>query len=136
MPSGFWLTNRLANPVLRPLLRGPGGRLLGRRLVVLRYRGRRTGREHELVAEYRRRGTAVWIRVGFPEKKAWWRNLRTPAPVEVWLAGEHLRATAVAIEGAHSPDGAAAGLAAFGAARGRPADPASAVLVRIDVGSG
>ena len=134
MPFAFWLTNRLVNPGLRPLLRGPAGRLLGRSLAVLRYQGSRTGRPHELIAPYRRQGATAWVRVGFPERKVWWRNLRTPAPVDVWLAGEHHRATAVAIEGSRRPEEAAAGLAAFGRTGGRPADLGSVVLVRLDVG--
>ncbi|MGZ4509292.1 MAG: nitroreductase/quinone reductase family protein [Blastococcus sp.] len=115
--AGFWITNRVANPVLRRLLRTPAGRVLGRRLAVLRYTGRRTGEPHELICGYVRDGATVWVRVGMPERKVWWHNLRTPADVELWLAGEHVRARAVVVEGAQSPD-----------------DPATrAVLVRADL---
>ena len=98
MPRAFWLTNRLANPLLRRLLRSPAGHRLGSRLAVIRYRGRRTGLAHEVVAGYRREGNTAWVTVGLPERKVWWRNLRTPAPVEVWLAGQHHDATAVVVE--------------------------------------
>lgn len=98
MPRSFWLTNRLANPVLRRVLRSPAGHRLGRQLAVIRYRGRRTGKAHELVVGYRREASTAWVVVGFPERKVWWRNLRTPGAVEVWLAGQHHRATAVVVE--------------------------------------
>ena len=69
-----WVTNHLANPVLRPLLRGPFGRRFGQRLAVLRYKGRRTGRVRELVVQYVREGDSVWIMAGQPDRKRWWRN--------------------------------------------------------------
>jgi hypothetical protein len=87
---GFWITNRLANPVLRPLLLGPLGRRLGRRLAVLRYSGRRTGQIHELVVQYARHNNQVWIMPAHAERKRWWRNMLDPQPVDVWLAGRHL----------------------------------------------
>ncbi len=116
MPTGFALTNRLANPVLRRLLRSRLGRRPGRRLAVVRYRGRRTGRPRELVTQYVRDGATVWVLVGAADRKTWWRNLRTPAEVDLWLAGERVRARAVAIEGAQQPAAAAAGLGVYLAA--------------------
>jgi deazaflavin-dependent oxidoreductase (nitroreductase family) len=95
----FRLTNRVVNPVLRRLLRTRAGRVLGRRLAVLRYTGARTGRPHELVTMYVRTGDTAWIVVGQPEHKSWWRNLRTPAEVTLWLAGEQVDARAVTVEG-------------------------------------
>ncbi len=147
MSSGSWLTNRVANPVLGRLLRTPAGRRLGRSLAVVRYTGTRTGSRHELVCQYARHGPTVWVLVGAAERKTWWHNLRQPAEVELWLAGEHLRARAVALVGSQRPDEAAAGLAAYLAALPRtpsprlPADPSPggvagaaqrAVLVRFD----
>ena len=111
--SGSWVTNRVVNPVLRRLLRTPLGRGLGRLLAVLRYTGRRTGAPHELVCQYVRDGDRVWILVGQAEHKTWWRNLRTPAPVELWLAGEHVLARAVAVMGAERREEARGGLAAY-----------------------
>jgi hypothetical protein len=147
--TGSALTNRLANPVLRRLLRSRLGRRPGRRLAVVRYTGRRTGRPHELVAQYVRDGATVWVLVGAPDRKTWWRNLRTPAEVDLWLAGERVRARAVAIEGAQQAAAVAAGLGVYLAAVPRAASavgvpagagPAAlaraarrAVLVRADV---
>ncbi|GAA3167433.1 hypothetical protein GCM10010531_20220 [Blastococcus jejuensis] len=114
--ASFWLTNRVANPVLRRALRTPVGRRLGRGLAVLRYTGRRTGTPHELVCQYARDGDTVWVLVGAADRKTWWRNLRDGADVDLWLAGEHVRARAVAVEGAVAPEEAAAGLTAYLAA--------------------
>jgi hypothetical protein len=75
-PPGIWVTNHLANPILRPLLRGPAGHRLGRRLALIRYPGRRTGRRYELPVQYARDGNRIWIQPGSPEHKTWWRNLR------------------------------------------------------------
>jgi hypothetical protein len=110
---GFWLTNRVANPVLRRLLRTRAGSRLGRQLLVLRYIGVRTDRPHELVTQYARDGDTIWILVGRADRKVWWHNLRMPADVELWLAGEHARARAVAVDGGARPDEAAAGLTVY-----------------------
>jgi hypothetical protein len=108
-----FLTNRLANPVLRRLLKTPAGRLPGRRLAVIRYTGLRTGRSHELIVGYAGDGDTVWIWVGSAGQKAWWRNLRVPVDVDLWLAGERHRARAQAVEGAQQPVAAAAGLTVY-----------------------
>jgi hypothetical protein len=110
--GGFW-TNHVANPVLRPLLRSPLGRLMGRRLAVLRYTGVRTGRPHALVCGYARTARTVWVLVGDAENKVWWRNLRAPADVDLWLAGRRVRARAVAVVGAEQPREARDGLRVY-----------------------
>ena len=110
------MTNRVANPVLRRLLRTPAGRVLGRRLAVLRYTGQRTGRRREMVCTYVRDGATVWVFVARAERKVWWRNLRAPTEIDLWLAGEHARARAVALEGGKRPEECAVGLAVYLAA--------------------
>lgn len=109
----FWATNRVVNPVLRPMLRGRLGRQLGGHLAVVRYRGRRTGNAYELVAQYARDGSTVWILPGSPELKTWWRNFRDAADIELWLAGQHLHGQARAIEGAREPAAVREGLAFY-----------------------
>ena len=109
----FWVTNHVANPVLRRLLRSSVGRHLGRHLAVLRYRGRRTGQLHELVVQYTLDGQRVWIRPGRPERKAWWRNLCDPTQVELWLAGDHVQGRAVALTGSDHPREVADGLRVY-----------------------
>ncbi|HEV7188660.1 MAG TPA: nitroreductase/quinone reductase family protein [Blastococcus sp.] len=132
---GFWVTNRVANPVLRRVLRTRVGRRLGRGLMVLRYTGTVSGRPHELVVQYARDGDTVWVLVGQAERKTWWHNLRKPADVDLWVAGEHVRARASVVSGRTDPDGAAAGLAAYRRAVPRAATDATGVtLVRAVIG--
>jgi hypothetical protein len=113
MPVLRPLVNRVVNPAMRGLLRSPAGRRLGRHLAVIRYTGVRTGQRRELVAGYARAGAATWIWVGGAESKRWWRNFRTPAPAELWLAGEHLAGQGVAVEGAVDPETCRQGVAAY-----------------------
>jgi hypothetical protein len=55
----------------------------------------------------------VWIVPGQSEKKLWWRNFRSPGNVELLLAGELKRGTAIAIEGRVDHDTVAIGLEAY-----------------------
>src|SRR4051812_13416579 len=102
--------------------------------MVLRYAGTVTGRPHELVVQYARDGDTVWVLVGRPDAKTWWHNLRRPADVELWLAGEHVRARAVVVSISTDPAQAAAGLAVYRRTVPRTAaTPADVVLVRADI---
>ena len=96
----FKLTNRLVNPVLAWVLTLRAGRVLGRRLAVVEYVGRRSGEQRRLVTIYRRRGGAVEIPVAFPDRKAWWRNFAEPQPIHLHVAGQHLAGTARAVRDA------------------------------------
>ena len=83
------MTNGIANPVVIPLLKSRAGRRLGRRLAVVEYVGRRTGRRHRLVAAYTLHGVKVHFTVGVAERKTWWRNFQDPHPVQLRLAGRN-----------------------------------------------
>jgi hypothetical protein len=141
----FWLTNRVANPVLGPLLRRRAGRLLGRKLALVRYPGRRTGEPHDVVVQYARAGDQIWIVPGHPEAKRWWRNFETPRHVEVWLAGAHSAAVASVLHAGDEGDEFARGLATYreqlpratnasaGTAGPGSAARAPALMVRLDL---
>ncbi|MGZ6983166.1 MAG: nitroreductase/quinone reductase family protein [Ilumatobacteraceae bacterium] len=129
----FWVTNRVANPPLRWLLRGPLGHRLGRRLAVVSYRGRRTGQTYELIVQYVRNGQRVWILPGRPDRKIWWRNLRQPTRVDLRLAGEDVHGIATAIEAHDHPDDVTAGLAAYHTVFRPVAGTDQTVLVRVDL---
>ena len=73
--------------MLIPLLESSLGETLGRRLAVLDYVGRRSGRPHRLVVGYVAEGRSVRITVGMAEHKTWWRNFETPHPLTLRLAG-------------------------------------------------
>jgi F420H(2)-dependent quinone reductase len=103
-PPGIWVTNHLANPILRQLLRGPAGHRLGRRLALIRYRGRRTGRMYELPVQFARNGNRIWILPGSPEHKTWWRNLRGGADVHLVLAGQDIHGHAMVVDRSRPPE--------------------------------
>jgi F420H(2)-dependent quinone reductase len=145
-PFGIWVKNHVANPVMRPMLRSPAGRLVGKRLALIRYRGRRTGRVYELPVQYARVDDRVWILPGSPEYKTWWRNMRDRTQVDLLLAGHLLRGEAVAVEAKDHPDEVAVGLTAYLQAmpraaralglsmRGAHAEPQDADVRRISAG--
>ena len=111
-PSGIWATNHLANPILRPLLHSPAGHRLGRRLALISYSGRRTGRRYELPVQYVRDGNRIWILPGSPEHKTWWRNMHGGADVGLFLAGQNMRGHAIVIDPGRQPE-FAEGLASY-----------------------
>lgn len=85
------LLNRVVLPLVR---RGVGAGSL----TVVTYTGRRSGRTFSLVVNYRREGDRVWIGIGAPAQKSWWRNfLGEGAPVSLLLDGETRTGHAVAV---------------------------------------
>ena len=90
----FVFVNRAINPLVRGVLRSPAHRLLSGHLALLTVTGRRSGRSYTFPVGYHRDGDRVTIGVDWPERKRWWRNLREPAPVEIWVAGVRQGCTA------------------------------------------
>lgn len=72
------LPHRLVRPVnacVTALRASPRwGRLLRRRMTVVTYTGRRSGRTFSMPVAYRRSSETVAITVALPERKRWWRN--------------------------------------------------------------
>lgn len=91
--------NRVANPVVRALLRSPLHRLLDRHVLLLGYTGCRTGRRYIIPVAYRRERTDYVVRVGGAERKTWWRNLRGGAPVTLHVRGRDVSAKAQVLDG-------------------------------------
>jgi F420H(2)-dependent quinone reductase len=94
MPKGhtqFAVYNRTVNHVVKAILRSPAHGMLSDRLVVMTVTGRRTGKKRSFPVAYREDGSdKLRIHIDWPEKKVWWRNLKSPAPVSVRLRGVHL----------------------------------------------
>jgi hypothetical protein len=98
-PTGhgpFAVFNRTANPLIRMLLRSPLHAPLSRRLALITVTGRRSGREYTFPVDYEQAGELVTIKVGWPERKRWWRNLRDGASVRLRLRGTERTGRAVA----------------------------------------
>ena len=109
---------RVANPVVRAVLGSPAHRLLSDRLLVLDYRGRRTGRGHRIPLRYAQTETGDLVAVAVhPARKQWWRSFAEPSAATVLLRGASVdvvgaltsggrRATALARYDARNPRGA------------------------------
>lgn len=91
------LMNGIVNPMLARVLRSRAGAVLGRRLAVVGYVGRHSGRPHELVVQYRRAGSSVLILVGRPDCKQWWHDFTSVRPVTLRLAGRDYATSAHAV---------------------------------------
>jgi hypothetical protein len=97
---------RALNPFVRALLRSPLARLLEGRLMLLAYRGRRSGREFAIPIGY-----FAWDDGVLALSSArWWVNLRDGQPVQLLIRGQQQDATATVYE---RPDEVAARLLQF-----------------------
>ena len=78
-----WFMNHVAAPVVRALLRSPLHGLLGGSVLLVTYRGCRSGRAFTLPVQYVRDEEAFVVTVGAPGAKQWWRNFTEPRPAEL-----------------------------------------------------
>jgi hypothetical protein len=69
-PFVRWVNAFFSELAKVPLL----GSVIRRRLIVIRYVGRRSGKTFETPVAYARHGDDVTIGVAFPDNKSWWRN--------------------------------------------------------------
>ena len=83
---------RVGNLFVIGLLRSPLHRLASGSLLLITYRGRRSGRRFTIPVMYAEREETLTIFVGHSERKRWWQNLRLGAEVEVRLRVRRLRA--------------------------------------------
>ena len=79
-------------------LASPLGALSGS-VVLVRYVGRVSGEPRQLPVNCERLDGGYLIRVGLPERKTWWRNFRSPWPVELVRKGRRIRGSAVVVSG-------------------------------------
>jgi deazaflavin-dependent oxidoreductase (nitroreductase family) len=116
------------NGVVVALLRSPLHRFVGRRLCLLRFRGRATGRIVELPVEYVRAGEEIVVLAGNGGHKTWWRNFRTAHRVDVLVDGHWYAGTGTVAAAGHAPRAAA--LDRYRVTHPRvPADTADPVVV-------
>jgi hypothetical protein len=95
--SGLAILNRAINPLVRLLIRSPLHRLASRRLALITYTGRRSGRRYTIPVGYQMTDLQVTITVGSPDHKLWWRSLTGKgAPVELSVRGRRRTGHAVA----------------------------------------
>jgi deazaflavin-dependent oxidoreductase (nitroreductase family) len=101
---GWWFMNHLVNPLVRFSLRSPFHRLISGSIMLITYRGRKSGHTYTLPVQYVRTGNTLNIVPGAAETKTWWRNLRGGAPVRVRLRGQDLSAQAEVLTGEANGD--------------------------------
>lgn len=77
--------SRTGGPVVRLLLSGGTHRLMSRRLLLLRFTGRKTGRTYATPVSYVQEGDELLV----PGGGRWWKNLLS-GPVSVRLRGDWL----------------------------------------------
>ena len=105
--------NRLVNPVVRVVLRGRAHGLLSRSVALITVTGRRSGRRYTTPVMYARDGDDLYVYVGLPDRKTWWRNLREPQQVRVVAAGREFSATARLLDPVTRPEEVRTGLRAY-----------------------
>jgi hypothetical protein len=95
----MWFMNHVARPIVALILRSPLHRLLSGRVMLVIYRGRRSGREIAVPVRYIEQGGEIGIRVGAPDRKQWWRNFETARPATLVVRGEEISATGRVTDG-------------------------------------
>jgi hypothetical protein len=91
---------RLASPVVRVVLESRAHRLLSGRLLVLDYRGRRSGREHRIPLRYAETAGGAVVAVAVrPERKQWWRTFLGGEDAVLLLRGGRVAARGVVTDG-------------------------------------
>lgn len=75
----------IINPIMRVLLRSPLHGILSDSIVLISYRGRRSGKQYSTPVRYVR--MADCIRCYSTHETNWWRNLRDGARVRMLTAG-------------------------------------------------
>jgi deazaflavin-dependent oxidoreductase (nitroreductase family) len=123
---------RLYNPVVTAILRSPLHGLTGNSVMLLTYRGRRSGDVFTTPISYVRDGGDLLAVAS--RDHTWWKNLRGGARVRVRLRGHELEGTGRALEGEAGEEGLLRVLRAVPAYRkhwgveldgdGQPTDPA------------
>ncbi len=91
-----WLFRYVVNPVMRTLLRSPLGRRLGNDdtgIMLLSFRGRKTGRVYSTPVAYHRQDGDLLVFTDDP----WWRNLKGGARVRMLVAGRKAAGRAVPV---------------------------------------
>ncbi len=75
---------KLINPLMAALLKSRFHGQVSKSIMLIRFTGRKTGREYETPISYVQEGRTVRCFTDSP----WWRNLRGGAPVSVRIRGE------------------------------------------------
>jgi len=90
----------IGNALVGGVLRSPLHRTMSRSLMLLTYRGRRTGKEYTIPVGYARfTEDELVVIAGRPGGKTWWTDMRGSLPVRVRLAGKDIAGEARLVTG-------------------------------------
>ena len=123
---------RLANPVVRAILRSSAHGLLSGSLAVLEYEGRTSGRTFAIPLRYAETGDGsrfVTVAVD-PPRKLWWRAFTEPRPAVVLLRRRRCDVAGALVEGAPREGAVAAYAARFPRSAGLLDNAAVVVFAR------
>lgn len=81
----------LINRMMKVLLNSSLHRMMSSSLLVVYFTGRKTGRARSTPLRYLRDGNQVTCMTG--RQVSWWHNFKSPAEVQLQLAGERVTAT-------------------------------------------
>jgi hypothetical protein len=94
----MWFMNKIGAPLVSLILRSRFHRWMSATVLLITYRGRKSGKEITLPVNYALDGCFVYIVSGMPERKSWWRNFREKTPVRLTLRGEVLAGNGVLLD--------------------------------------
>jgi hypothetical protein len=80
----------MVNAIVTTILRSPWHRMRSDRLLLLTFKGRKSGKEFTTPIRYQQEGDTILLRVVYP----WWKNLVGQPTVRVLLRGERRTGTA------------------------------------------
>jgi hypothetical protein len=93
-----------ANAVIETILESPAHRMMSGSMVLVRYRGNRTGVEYTLPVQYADTHNGLVVLVGNADTKTWWRNFTTMGQAQVLVARSWVPMTAHALIGSEDPE--------------------------------
>lgn len=85
----------IINPVMKTLLRSPLHFIFSGSIMLIGFRGLKTGRQYSTPVRYMREGEV--IRCSTEKKNLWWRNLAKGAEITLRIKGQDLRFRAIPI---------------------------------------
>jgi deazaflavin-dependent oxidoreductase (nitroreductase family) len=94
----MWFMNHIWNPIVRFFLRSPLHGMMSKSLILITYRGEKSGKEYTLPVTYLEDGAAIYVMPGMPEKKVWWHNIHRDTPVKLTVRGQVKSAKATRLE--------------------------------------
>lgn len=95
----MWFMNRIFNPIVHWILTSPFHWVMSKGVLLISFRGRKSGKLYTTPVQYLLAGQEVWIMAGAPEMKSWWKNLIGGESVNICLRGEWQSGQAIALQG-------------------------------------